>query len=497
MLAESIFSIKGTYLPHSETSLPIAFPQDRPLAVARRLWLLVLVTSLMLGVSACREKARIALASKEKASSLTPSQLHKTGSIENYRLYVDASESMAGFAGQGDESDFGRLLGSLDTFTEYQVFKYGYPKHSKVLTVDRTTQDLTRKEAYQFEYNPDNELIEKRILNDGEKTLSVIITDGVYSEPDQGRPKPVVEAIKQWIEKGHTLGILVFKSRFRGKFWSERQRNWLGCGGKVNKLPCQGYVHDIAQRPFYAFVFSPTLEGFKELQGRLKRKFPSPSYMDSFVFADDMIRISAVKVIGNVKGFFGSSSPPKTPYYWQMFDSALFKQGNPAVIPLQIQYTVSPGYPVKELNPAVILSEYYLWKVSRSTSQKGQQGEASQKEGFELESERPPGLRIDNGASEEPNGKTNKSSRNESILDFKINLHLPQDARSSYSHYCFRLGAQDLNLQSAIGDLSTLDDSNKNHTSKTYRFDELMRALTQDHLKARLDKLLFLAVANR
>jgi hypothetical protein len=431
------------------------------------------------------EQGRVARASRDLALNITQStqgaqnSANTVATANEQRIYLDASLSMRGFAHSKNHSTFDELIDELgDAMPGCKLYKYGQigDRHPTKLT-EVTMQvgfgnELHEPTFYGLKYNPDDFLIDK-LAGEDHPALSVLVTDGVYSEPAGSTSPPVVAAIQKWLQQGRVLGIFMLSSAFDGVFYSERGR------AMQPRL-------SVKSRPFYTFVFSPTNKALKDLQEKLQRRFPQ---MRAIRFSDEAV--TCVPVINErLKGTYSYRKPPVTPYYWQMFDSEILALHNPASIGYGIKCSVAADYPVSEFNFSVA-TEYYRW-------QKGK---------FEKADAAPAGFRHDAPAiakvltpeSKEPNDQTNPNSSAASIQsDFAV--YFPKDSAGDYGFYYLKLAAATKELREDLKSFSTRDDRDPGEAGKTYRFMELVSAIADVHFKDNLatktSAAIFVTLAN-
>jgi hypothetical protein len=412
---------------------------------------------LILLLSSCSNTA--AQKSRALAATLTPAAVPSPPlgvAIQSQNVYLDASMSMKGFVNPAHHSQFDEFIDSVgDLMPGCHLYKYGQRVGGKDdAVVERVSfgLELHQQSFYDLMFNPDDRLIE-RLATEEQSNLSILVTDGVYSEPQGATAPPVVQAAQHWMERGRTLGILIFRSDFDGRFYSERARNWL-------KLP------PVKGRPFYAFVFSPTVKAFRDLQARFQQRFPE---MRSLAFSNDAVSC-APALNERLKGTYSYKRPPEVPYYWHMFDSALFAQHNPAPVGYNVKCTLSPDYPATGLKFDVN-ADYYRWQNNNF------QKAPSPPDGFRVELD-PDKVKEFTTAS----GTASKAS-GESPPDFIV--YFPKDAGGDYGFYHLRLTASPKDdLRPDIAELSTRDDRQPQDAAKTFRFSELISALTQIHFQS-------------
>jgi hypothetical protein len=410
--------------------------------------------------SGCRERSKVAQASRELAARITqsaPQQSSTTNTIqiEDRRVYLDASLSMKGFVNPRNHSTFDELIDELgDALPGCGLYKYGQsgeqPPENPADLVKQVGfgLELHNPNFYNLRYNPDDRLIDT-LTNEKRPVLSVLITDGVYSEPAGSTSPPVVNAIQRWLQNGGVLGIFALKSAFDGPFYTERGRQMLP------KL-------SVEARPFYAFVFSPTASAVIDLKEKLQRRFPA---IKTIFFSNEAITCESA-LNERLKNTYSYKKPPETPYRWQMFDPEIFSQHNPAAIGIEIKCALDPAYPVSELN-FTLITEYYRW-------QKGK---------FQKVDSTPTGFRSDPLLN---NGTNNQSASATSNMQSNLVVYLPRDNGGDYGFYYFKLTAVPKELHEDLKEFSTRDDREPKDAGKTFRFRELVSAIAEVHFKTNM-----------
>ena len=438
---------------------------------------LIVLIVLMLFCSGCREKARVAQASRELAARITQSIRRQSPStntipIEDRRIYLDASLSMKGFVNPRNHSTFDEFIDELgDALPGCALYKYGQSgERSPENPADLVKQvgfglELHNPNFYNLRYNPDDRLIDT-LTDEKRPALSVLITDGVYSEPAGSTSPPVVNAIQRWLQNGGVLGIFALKSAFDGPFYTERGRQMLP------KL-------SVEARPFYAFVFSPTGKAVIDLKEKLQRRFPA---IKTIFFSNEAITCE-LALNERVRNTYSYKKPPQTPYHWQMFDSEIFSQHNPASVGVEIKCALDRAYPVSELN-FTLSAEYYRW-------QKGK---------FQKVDAIPAGFKYEFNPKQLPNNGTSNQSTSAPPLIQSLVVYLPKDNGGDFGFYCFKLAAVPKELHEDLKELSTRDDREPKDAGKTFRFRELISAIAEVHFKtnmaSRTSPAVFMTVEN-
>jgi len=440
---------------------------------------IILRALLLVAVAMCsgceRRNAKAARASRSLAQTIARGSLPETNGrtavnrIEEERVYLDASASMSGFVNPRSHSTFDDFIDEIgNALPGCQLYRYGQSSEAPPRNVSELTSragfslELHRPSFYNLRYNPDDRLIDDLATED-KAVLSVLITDGVYSEVGGGTPPPVVGAIQKWMERGRAFGILVLRSRFSGPFYSERARRMMP-------------AFSVEARPFYAFVFSPTEQAFRGLQEKLQQRFPD---LRTVLFSDNAVTCTLIAP-ERVKGLYSHAKPPEAPYYWSMFDSRLFEQKDPTWLDYGIKYQPAPDYSATEFK-GNIEPLYYRWIG-------GHFEKTTEPAAFRCEIKTPDG-----------NQKA-ESSPSSTPPDFVIHTLFPRDSTCDFSFYHLNLSTSFRSLRPDIRDLSTRDDSIRVNANKTFRFFELVNALTDVHFKTRLapkiSPALFVTVAN-
>jgi len=433
---------------------------------------------------ACRKEATVARASRDLAANISKSLNTRNegtaaeAKIEESRIYIDATISMNGFANQN--STYDELLDELgNAMPGAQVYKYGQEGNTPPKEVSALVRrvgfglEIHRPSFYDLTYNPDDRLIDF-LAAENRPVRSVLITDGVYSEQEGSTSPPVVEAIRKWMGRGRTFGILIFRSAFKGKFYSEKAR------GMQPSIP-------VGDRPFYAFVFSPTEEGVKEVREKLQRHFKN---LKVILFSDE--GSETMVSFPNSKASYSRKSPPETDYYWEMFTGDLFAQANPVPMKFTAKVKLPPDYPATELKLEV-QPEYYRWEQNQFKKVEG-----GPPAGFShtFETGQPPPTAEDSkGAAGGGKDKGQPAGEPPNLTVF-----FPKDASSGYGFYVLKLVPAVKELRPEIQQMSTRDDSNRADANKTFRFFELITALTdihfKDHMARRISPAIFVTVDN-
>lgn len=360
------------------------------------------------------------------------------------KVYLDASLSMAGYVtGQADnQTQFDRFVDKLgDYLPACRIYKFGQGQKQDLLTPANFDRSVHTPAFYNLTYNPNDALI-RQINSEEELGLSVIVTDGVQSDdPGQGNP-PVVEAIVDWLKKGGTFGIFVLRSSFKGPFYSEHLRTWIRNEKGSPKF-------DIAARPFYAFVLSPSPHEFNELRSKIFRDFPETEVV---AIGDNSITCRATDSTSGPSPY-GKGAPQ-----WRWFRN-LFGRNQTAKLDQKIECKLDPDYSASRLSltAEVTTRQWNGGDFART--------EAAAATGSDFVYEQ---------LATAPSSSTQ---------NFVLKATLVPDTRSQITFYRIRSSANISDLRPDIRELNTEDDGDPRNAEKTYRLSSLLIALTEAHLK--------------
>ncbi|HEY9404745.1 MAG TPA: hypothetical protein VIQ24_18965 [Pyrinomonadaceae bacterium] len=406
------------------------------------------------------------------------------GAVEA-RVYIDASESMKGYAAAADSS-FVRVIEALGyTMPGCRLYKYGFAggqRHdasagqAAFAREIRFSQDLRKPSFYDLDFNEDDVLI-KHLAGEDAPALSVLLTDGVYSARNTELQSEVVKAVEEWMNKGRFFGILIFAGPFDGRLYSENRRDWTE--------PVK-----VSARPFYAFVFSPDEKEFHELRDQLAVEV---KIAGSLAFPREAVSCTVAPQDKN--GLEKKDIPPRHPFHLHMYNESVYGGGEQAQMSLDLRCTPAPDYPVAAFKPEPSL-EAYTWqqdtfrkneRLPQFTYQLAEQPAAS--------ATAMPSPEAGGGTAPLPTppAATRKQSN--------LTLTLGRDAIAGYSLYHLTFDLSGRALRPDIRELSTQDDAVIGEAGKTYRFYEFISSLTAMHLQngkaMAAPPPVFIAVANR
>jgi hypothetical protein len=284
-------------------------------------------------------------------------------------------------------------------------------------------------EFYDRLQNPDYELYHK-IAEDSTGATYLYLTDGVQSDVSGTNQSPSVAALRQWVTEGHGLAVIAFKSQFSGAAWSEQLQRMIG-------------IISVPDRPFYIFVFSRDEAQIDQTLSRL-----SPQTLENAkVIRFSQSSVECVVQLHKGVRFLRRQS------HWAMIK---FQSLNISEF-ADFACTIDPSYPYKALLPQIT-------------------GEYS-----ERTDEPFPGLgEFPLGASFQPTQPTVTTTGSMSVTIAK----LPKSQTARFGYYQLRFIPTPGALKSAIAELSTDSDADKDSFSKTYRFSWLLEQLGRAQLSA-------------
>lgn len=418
----------------------------------------ILAAALVLGACGSEGTERVRRASLELASRLASDAQRQDGTpvagrdslpscrIDSsdvapgagIRLYLDATQSMAGFTGgRTGATRFDEVLdrvSSLAGLSELTLFGRQAGAPGGMLTETPFGPDLHRKATFARTHNPDYCLF--RALGRGGGGVHLYLSDGVQSAVRYGVPSPTAVALRGWLAENRSLAILAFRSGFEGRAWSEQRRRWVG---RV----------EVERRPFYLFVLAPddaSLDRF--LENRL-----GPGDFDGdvemFRFSPDPIRCR-LEATGR---YHASTSDP--PWSFLMPAQQERLQDAPREV-ATMTCEARPGYPVGEVL-ARVDAEYRAWSTAGGS--------------FGPPREPPPGTSF--SAEPAPGGSA------AGLPPLKVAARAPDDTGTRFGFYHLSLETHPGELAAAAEALTTDSDADPENFDRTYRFDWLLEHLVR------------------
>lgn len=418
------------------------------------------------------ENRKIRKASIELADRLSVPKPAKDPSLSSVaqRVYIDSSWSMKGFVGDirsGTRSTFDDFIDVMpDVLPGCKVFRYGHTpssseqpstnlKYSDVTNAAEFNNQLHDPRLYEMKFNPDDVLLSSIVI-EKQPALSIILTDGVESDSAGQVNTVVVNAIRDWMNEGKLFAILIMKSRFSGPFYSERVRSMLDDASVEN-------------RPFYAFVLSPTTREFDDLYDKLKRRFPK---IRALVFSDESMQCRA-ELPSTISASYAIEQPPENSYYWQMLKIKDVPASGEDPLIYKYLYEIKATYPVKSLGVR-LSAKLHKWEPSQKQFQE---------EGSLLPTD-------DKIVVTEENSDRGPSGINTQAFLLKPKGLFSTDPQSDYDFYSIEQSPYIKEVSDEVVSLSTRDDSSTGSADRTYRFQELVLALLDVHLKNRVAPLI-------
>lgn len=398
------------------------------------------------------------------------------------RVYIDASQSMRGFAAAADNS-FVAVVEALGyAMPGCRLYKYGVSGARGGAAAEqlaftreiRFSQELRSPAFYDLDFNEDDVLI-KQLAQEDPPARSVLLTDGVYSARNTELQSEVVKAIEQWLAKGRFFGILIFRSAFDGRLYSENNRAWTE--------PVR-----VSGRPFYAFVFSPTEKGFRELKEQLGGEVKIEG---TLTFPREAV--SCAVAPETTAELENKDIPPASPFFLHMHGAGIFGGNDKAELRFDLRCVPSPDYPAAAFKPEPALDSY-TWRQDSF-----RKNDAPPLFDYEYAEQAAAAATPDAtpGAAGAATPTPTPAARRRPNLKLTLN----RDGGASYSLYHLKFDLSGRVLKPTIRDLSTQDDGLIGDAGKTYRFYEFISSLTTMHLSGGRaiaeTPPVFIAIANK
>lgn len=464
----------------------------------------IFLAGVVIFYTGCHEdRETVATASRELAAKLfsesrtAPVQKNEAA-IRSKILYLDASRSIKGFAGKDDV--FQKVTEKFGN-EGFQLFKYGSNQKGEMVTEAAIFgQELNKPDFYNLSNNPDEKLIES-LKEKSPDRLFVLLTDGVYSQHQGNSSSVVFKPITDWLGAGRAFGIFVFRSSFDKEVYSEKLclaegGNRLGGTGKSAKKAgnnCWVPLDKPVSRPFYAFVFSPTVEDYKMLRQQFKKDFPE---MRSFLFGERSLSVTRLEMPED-STIFDEAKPSDTEYYWQMFNAELFqKSAGPdaaASLTYLVDLEIDPELPVRSLDFRLRDTAYYRYNEAAATFEKTDSPSvklsvkpATESTPFENSGTRNRGLPNPDAPAADSNRENSKPEQANGAARRQFVLAVPRDDSARFGFYTFQFRAVLEEMEEIVEQLSTTDDSVSSAADKTYRFRNLIEALINYELENQL-----------
>lgn len=404
---------------------------------------MLLLLALLVSSAGCSERRgggveeasrRLATAWAESAAASAPrSEPERSRSSQPPLLLLDASRSMAGFAGCiNAPTEFNTTIDRLTSdLSITRVVRFGEKSGGSGAAFEEVplSRAVHCKPFYDRLQNPDYALFQ-RARDDSTRRIYIYVTDGVQSDWMGPNPGPSLRLLKEWLEQGRALGIAAFRSRFSGAAWSEQGQRMIGSV-------------DVARRPFYAFVLAHKDNEIDEL---LRQVSPAALRGAELIrFSADAVGCSA-SVSDRVPKYRQTAVPP-----W-----AWVRHGAVSDQRALVKYdcAITEEYPLAAVRPRSKV-EYRGWNGREFDAQPSSDG---------------PPLRADS------------SMQKAGGASYHLVGTLPFDNKSRYGIYHFRLDPEPGEMRAALQALSTDSDVSPESFEKTYRFSWVIEQLARVHL---------------
>lgn len=402
-------------------------------------------------LSACAgEEGRVRSASIDlsrrvfRASPSHRRQAQPAARAAGYVLYVDGSQSMAGFAGcRTQPTQFDEVLDRTAVdFGLRSLVRFGTGGSARASLVPSAIDPAIHcSPFYDRAQNADGDLFE-HILADTSASVHLYLTDGVQSDLTTTQ-SPSVTMLRRWLENGYALEILSFRSQFDGRGWSEARKRWVG-NWKVD------------DRPFYLFVFARTSDALTRTLARL-----SPSVRSTAIgirFGGSPTRCSTEPVISRA-----DSRPSPS---WMFISKPATGQLRQASTPV-IRFLCSSGEdsPIASVRFILDSLQYGRWNGKE----------------FAFPADAPLGIAITADST------ANLAHGFSSI----VSLRLTDDPTTRFGFLAVQMVPGQITVQPNVAALSTNSDGDVSSANKTYRMSWVIEQLARADLERALPMLPF------
>jgi hypothetical protein len=412
--------------------------------------LVVVMTGFACGRPSSRE---IEAGSVELATRLLQDSVeHSLASMPDVVFYLDASKSMAGYAGCTHRtSHFDYVLNRLSTaLHQPRVQLFGVSgRDTSYLSQSDLSHEVNCPETYSRTENRDS-LLFSRIVRSREP--AVYFTDGVQSDATSSSLARVAALLGEWIESGHSLAWVVDTSTFVGDVWSERGRR-------------SGGIDTIPGKPFHVLVFANDPAQLDSLLAAA-----GPVLVDARIYRFDShaVRCQLTK--------FHSGELPRMDMENHWFSPSASDLRALADTGVLAEIECDDQYPVARLTPSANPRISGVWT----------------KQGFDTV--QPPPYTIYTGAKT----AAITSAGNVRRARHTVNAFIPRPPSGTVSFWDIRFALSAAGgLAPEIHDLSTDDDSDVHARTKTYRFTWLMEQLVEATERVRTKSVpVFLTIRN-
>lgn len=400
----------------------------------------------LLGLIACSDGTRGVESESRRLAQVWAENAGKSGEVVERAepsatapptLVIDASRSMAGFAGCTTaptefNTTLDRISSDLSIVTTVRFGERGRGSGDAFEHL-QLSRAVHCRPFYDRLQNPDYALFERARADTSGSTF-LYLTDGVQSDWRGPNPGPSVGLLKDWVASNRGLAIVAFRSRFQGQAWSEQSQRMLG---------------DVSaeRRPFYLFVLAPTEGQVDALLRQLSRAALANAQV--IRFGSDAVSCTG-SAADKLPKYRRTASPP---WAWVKHE-ALARAASVA----KYTCTIRPEYPLATVRPTATLW-YRQWDGASFDA------EATVPKGVQL---RPDSISMENGRS-----------------TVGLSGTLPFDNRSRFGLYHVRLEAEPGELRQSVNELSTDNDATPESFDRTYRFSWVLEQLARAHLAQR------------
>jgi hypothetical protein len=183
----------------------------------------------------------------------------------DWRIYVDCSESMRGFAAANgiyakvfdDIADL--LAASAGVATKARYFGFGPTIVEYTNRGDRWFQRAGRTPAeYSYPHTDIGMVIGEVVAWQSPPEVALLVTDGVQSMPELAGNTPLITETSRWLSWGYEFGIIAVRTSFNGEAFSE-------AAGDAKMGTYTG------GRPFYVFVFATNRGAYNRVFSAVSR----------------------------------------------------------------------------------------------------------------------------------------------------------------------------------------------------------------------------------
>jgi len=203
------------------------------------------------------------------------------GAIENIFIYVDGSQSQQGFANPAGSliRTYNKVVNAVIDKSKVgwpgantQIYKFGQGLVGSPITLPVI---IHKSDFYNQPQTDLAAVIESFSLASAKPSLGIVITDGVQSvSKERGTLGRAINAINTWMQRGNIFGMMMYKSEFHGKAFSEISGREIGY-----------YNNEHGDRPFYLLILAPREEEFEKFYNLLQGSNLAP---DSLLLFPDL-----------------------------------------------------------------------------------------------------------------------------------------------------------------------------------------------------------------